>query len=268
MKNENISSPLLLCSFEHNETNPNINISDSNNNQKEKKEVNEQSEFNNFNISFFLSKDLIEKIEEEEKLTIKNEINNGELENYSVKNNHNTNNINNFPINKCYENCSNTVLNKGKDNSATQIKNLNFININDFNNNYNLNNNNNIIINENDNQNNFIKHFLNINLFIPPNIYLNNNNFYNFQINNYNPNYNFNFNYNQNQSKYNYPNFYDPNKRICKNEAENIKIKKNKKIINDYTLEIFGRKGWICKNCNNFNYETRKKCNRCHIKKK
>ena len=127
MKNENISSPLLLCSFEHNETNPNTNISDSNNNQKEKKEVNEQSEFINFNISFFLSKDLIEKIEEEEKLTIKNEINNGELENYSVKNNHNTNNINNFPINKCYENCSNTVLIKGKDNSATQIKKLNLL---------------------------------------------------------------------------------------------------------------------------------------------
>jgi len=47
-----------------------------------------------------------------------------------------------------------------------------------------------------------------------------------------------------------------------------MKIKKNKKIIDDYTLEMFGRKGWICQNCNNFNYETRKKCNKCHINKK
>ena len=39
-------------------------------------------------------------------------------------------------------------------------------------------------------------------------------------------------------------------------------------ILIDYTLEMFGRKGWICQNCNNFNYETRKKCNKCHINKK
>ena len=31
---------------------------------------------------------------------------------------------------------------------------------------------------------------------------------------------------------------------------------------------MFGRKGWICKLCNNFNYETRNKCNRCGITKK
>ena len=42
----------------------------------------------------------------------------------------------------------------------------------------------------------------------------------------------------------------------------------NKKIIDDYTLEMFGRRGWICKECNNFNYEIRKKCNKCHINKK
>ena len=39
-------------------------------------------------------------------------------------------------------------------------------------------------------------------------------------------------------------------------------------IIDDYTIEMFGRRGWICELCNNFNYETRKKCNRCHINKK
>ena len=31
---------------------------------------------------------------------------------------------------------------------------------------------------------------------------------------------------------------------------------------------MFGKKGWICILCNNFNYETRSKCNRCGIKKK
>ena len=31
---------------------------------------------------------------------------------------------------------------------------------------------------------------------------------------------------------------------------------------------MFGRHGWICKLCNNFNYDTRKKCNRCHVVKK
>ena len=26
---------------------------------------------------------------------------------------------------------------------------------------------------------------------------------------------------------------------------------------------MFGRRGWICLDCNNFNYESRNKCNRC-----
>ena len=32
-------------------------------------------------------------------------------------------------------------------------------------------------------------------------------------------------------------------------------------------LEMFGKKGWICNYCNNFNYENRSKCNRCKIGK-
>jgi len=35
----------------------------------------------------------------------------------------------------------------------------------------------------------------------------------------------------------------------------------------EYIVEMFGRKGWICEMCNNFNYETRVKCNRCGINK-
>ena len=46
------------------------------------------------------------------------------------------------------------------------------------------------------------------------------------------------------------------------------KKKKKKKIDNEYTIEMFGRRGWICEGCNNFNYESRKKCNRCKIPKK
>ena len=44
--------------------------------------------------------------------------------------------------------------------------------------------------------------------------------------------------------------------------------KAKKKMIDENTIEMFGRRGWICELCNNFNYETRKKCNRCHINKK
>lgn len=35
----------------------------------------------------------------------------------------------------------------------------------------------------------------------------------------------------------------------------------------EYLVEMFGRRGWICISCNNFNYETRYKCNRCGILK-
>lgn len=35
----------------------------------------------------------------------------------------------------------------------------------------------------------------------------------------------------------------------------------------EYLLEMFGRIGWICNQCNNFNYETRNKCNRCGVNK-
>jgi hypothetical protein len=47
------------------------------------------------------------------------------------------------------------------------------------------------------------------------------------------------------------------------------KCKYSEKIIEgEYLVKMFGRKGWICRLCNNFNYETRNKCNRCGILKK
>ena len=33
---------------------------------------------------------------------------------------------------------------------------------------------------------------------------------------------------------------------------------------NNYTTKMFGRLGWICFHCNNFNFNTRKNCNRCY----
>ena len=36
----------------------------------------------------------------------------------------------------------------------------------------------------------------------------------------------------------------------------------------DYLVKMFGRIGWICEKCENFNYENRKKCNRCGIQKR
>jgi len=52
------------------------------------------------------------------------------------------------------------------------------------------------------------------------------------------------------------------------NPKKKTKKKKKKKIDDEYTVEMFGRRGWICQGCNNFNYESRKNCNRCKIPKK
>ena len=65
----------------------------------------------------------------------------------------------------------------------------------------------------------------------------------------------------------------NPNIDMNENNKMTLKAKKNKKkkkkkIDDEYTVEMFGRRGWICEGCNNFNYESRKKCNRCKIPKK
>ena len=55
------------------------------------------------------------------------------------------------------------------------------------------------------------------------------------------------------------------------NQLDNTNINnKNVKILDkdNYLVEMFGKKGWICILCNNFNYETRVKCNRCGARKK
>ena len=57
-----------------------------------------------------------------------------------------------------------------------------------------------------------------------------------------------------------------PEQRKSSMNEEKKKRKKKKK--NDgITIEMFGRRGWICEQCNNFNYESRSKCNRCGVVK-
>jgi len=142
----------------------------------------------------------------------------------------------------------------------------NCININEqnfFPKNFNYNNANSIeFLNQNYKQNIFP--FNNNNLYFPPPNNYNNiygSNFVNNQIffngNKFiNPINQINFNFNQFNTVNNNMNYFNFNTGQQK-----------RKIIDEYTLEMFGRIGWICKQCNNFNYETRQKCNRCHIKK-
>ena len=93
-----------------------------------------------------------------------------------------------------------------------------------------------------------------------------------FNNNNYtNPINQINFNFNQIQTPSSELPFFDFQNKFNNNnfdQTPNEFKKRKKRIIDDYTIEMFGRRGWICELCNNFNYETRKKCNRCHINKK
>jgi hypothetical protein len=55
------------------------------------------------------------------------------------------------------------------------------------------------------------------------------------------------------------------NNVVYKSKKKNKKKKKKNK--DEFTIEMFGRRGWICEQCNNFNYDSRNKCNRCGILK-
>ena len=85
------------------------------------------------------------------------------------------------------------------------------------------------------------------------------------------------FNNENNNIKEILSNIDNKNEKNCENSNENSiqkfkknkkKKKKKKKLDDEYTIEMFGRRGWICEGCNNFNYESRKNCNRCKIPKK
>ena len=86
-----------------------------------------------------------------------------------------------------------------------------------------------------------------------------------------NNNYNFNENYvnpiNQNNNPNYYFQYFNSNSQNINMLNKNSSKYQPKRIIDNFTLEMFGKKGWICQFCSNFNYETRKKCNRCCNKK-
>ena len=283
------------------------NNSVNNNNENSNSSINQgdQLEFNNFNISFFLPKDLQENIEKEgvfqEKIYNQEEKCNPAQIN-DTKTNNQIDNNNDLDSN------NNEFMNKG--NSKIMIPNINnndYINqLNDnqlqkMNNNFNMKANK---INEFNNKNNSISNGYNnftvpnnyyiinnelnqsqniplINQNIPSSSFQNINNIYGNQFQNsqlFLNNCNFLSPINQINLNFNHfhpqPNdlayYYSQNKFNNNNNniGETESKKRKKKIIDDYTIEMFGRRGWICELCNNFNYETRKKCNRCHINKK
>lgn len=48
---------------------------------------------------------------------------------------------------------------------------------------------------------------------------------------------------------------------------QNQKSKRKHNEDNKYTTQMFGRRGWVCDQCYNFNYERRNQCNRCKLPK-
>jgi hypothetical protein len=227
----------------------------------------DETEINNFDISFFLSKDLKEKIESGDE-----PINNGEIEfcsNGILSYFFNKNNIN-FPKGDgICKNVNNSFINSNQNlNEINKVNNyspLNTINANQFKiinncyNNNNRNNDHNIFLQDNDI---FVQIQKQFNFNLPQNTLNENSNKYSLNENFINP---INLNYNQINYNFQFPSF-DAQNNIGYNQ--NLLKYQPKRIIDNFTLEMFGKKGWICKFCNNFNYETRTICNRCHNKKK
>jgi len=294
MKNIQISSKPLFSSYNRNEISPkNIQMKDkidfneiksntisftdtkndkilSNQKLNIKNHEKDESEINNLDISFFLSKDLKEKIEGGDE-----PINNKEIElcsNGNLSFAFNNNNYINFKKgNSIYKDVNNSLINNNQNlNEINKVINYspeNIININQFNINDNFFNNNdeNIFPQENNifaqNQNLFNFQENQINFKLPQNALNENSNKYFLNDNFINP---INLNYNQINYNFQFPIFASQNNnRFNKNSLKY----QPKRIIDNFTLEMFGKKGWICQFCNNFNYETRKKCNRCHNKK-
>jgi len=69
---------------------------------------------------------------------------------------------------------------------------------------------------------------------------------------------------NLNNNYFQYPNFDFQSINIFKKDLSKYYVQKK---IGCFTLKMFGKIGWICRFCDNFNYLERKKCNRCHQKK-
>ncbi len=84
-------------------------------------------------------------------------------------------------------------------------------------------------------------------------------NFNNICENNINPCWNNNINYFKNAFFFNNK---EENQNINYNQEEEKNLENLKE--KDYIFERFGKRGWECSKCNNFNFESRIKCNRCY----
>ena len=98
----------------------------------------------------------------------------------------------------------------------------------------------------------------NLNPYFEPDNKLNNNGFQNLIVNINCPSFKPS-NYNNKENKN-----IKPQSDIIQNKVENKnKDKENDLPEEEYSTQKFGKKGWICALCNNFNFETRIMCNRC-----
>ena len=98
----------------------------------------------------------------------------------------------------------------------------------------------------------------NLNSFFEPDNKLNNNEFQNLILNINCPSFKPS-NYNNKDN-----NNIKPQSDIIPNKVENKnRDKENALKEEEYSTQKFGKKGWICSLCNNFNFETRIICNRC-----
>ena len=154
-------------------------------------------------------------------------------------------NINNYTINNDINNLDNEEYNQLKSNGnyyQTYQDNI-------------INSNNQIIYNNNTNSNNVIQ--LNQNQENQRNLQQN-------QIMHFNIINQFNLVNNKlnHRPRFNSTNISNENNFLSPIFSNNINTINNN-INNNNNGEIFGKKGWICNYCNNFNYESRNKCNRC-----
>ena len=284
----------------------------------DKQEGDEQNDSINFNISFFLPKDIYKNIAGDEENTDNNNngniINNNNLNlnqnddnsSYNLKESNDfesskKNDINDKNLNLNQNNIAgfgnifqNTIDNN-EDSNQEFNNNISKIERRDFGtrDNFNQDNNSFSATNNNNNDNNFPmnnsnntsinlqygnNNIINDNFCSPNNSNLmnhpqatNNRQLFSHQNNLINQNITNNYLINNNEIPgFLYQNqFQNISPQLFQiNENKNNNKTKKKKVFDEYITEMFGRRGWICDLCNNFNYETRKKCNRCHMMKK
>ena len=224
----------------------------------------------NFNVSFFYPKESGQNTGGDKKSNNKDNIINhsqtGEMK-YKVYNQYN-----NSAFNKNNNNSDNySQFNQSNHNNQNSFINVENTGLNNMNINNDMNKGKNYFYPNKNINNCFVGGKINPINFQYNNTIFNNNNLAFFQNNinilNYPPIYNnYMLNNNYITQKEALSNIYSWNQiQYINKQTKNKNKKIKKKIIDEYTIEMFGRRGWICQYCNNFNFNSRKKCNRCHL---